>query len=211
VRLTVFGATGKTGECLVAQALAVGHQVTAVVRDPKRLSISPQERLHVVTADVMVSGEIAPTVAGADVVISALGPPSKGPTTVLQNSTRSIIEAMNRTGARRLVTTISGSMVDDTGDGLIMHYLGKPITRRILRNVCSDMRLAEGEIHASTLDWTIFRPPRLTDRSGTGRYRVAIDRNVHRGFTIARDDLARSVLELLIDPTTTGKHVFVAK
>jgi putative NADH-flavin reductase len=211
MRLTIFGATGKTGECLVAQALAAGHQVTAVVRDPKRLHISPQERLDVVTADVMNPGEIAPTVAEADVVISALGAPSKGPTTVLQDSTRSIIEAMNMTGACRLVTTISGSMVDDTGDGLIMHYLGKPITRRILRNVCSDMRVAEGEIHTSKLDWTIFRPPRLTDKSGTGKYRVAIDRNVPHGFTIARDDLATSVLERLIDPTTTGKHVFVAK
>jgi putative NADH-flavin reductase len=211
MRLTIFGATGKTGECLVKQALTAGHLVTGVVRDPNRLTVSPHDHLHVVKADVMDPADISSAVADADLVISAIGPPSKGPTTVLQDSTRSIIETMNRTGTRRLVTTISGSMIDDTGDGALMHYLGKPMTRRILKNVCADMRLAEGEIHASNLDWTIFRPPRLTDKPGTGKYRFAIDRNLPRGFTISRVDLAKSVLELLNDPTTTKKHVFVAK
>jgi len=129
-------------------------RVTAVVRDPKRLNLPPNEHLRVVTADVMDPANIVPAVADADVVVSALGPPSKGPTTVLQDSTRSIIEAMEKSRTRRLVTTVSGSMVDDSGDGAFMHYLAKPMTRRILKNVCSDMRRAESEIHASGLDWT---------------------------------------------------------
>jgi len=210
MRLTIFGATGKTGSCLVTQALTVGHEVTAVVRDPTRLNPPLNEHLRVVTADVMDPADIVPAVAEADVVVSAVGPPSKGPTTVLQDSTRSIIEAMEKSGTRRLITTVSGSMVDDSGDGAFMHYLGKPITRRILKNVCSDMRQAESEIHVSNLDWTIFRPPRLTDKPGTGRYRLAIDRNVKRGFTISRADLAKAVLQLFNDPTTVRKHVFVA-
>jgi putative NADH-flavin reductase len=210
MRLTIFGATGKTGSCLVTHALTAGHEVTAVVRDPKRLNLPPNEHLRVVTADVMDPANIVPAVADADVVVSALGPPSKGPTTVLQDSTRSIIEAMEKSRTRRLVTTVSGSMVDDSGDGAFMHYLAKPMTRRILKNVCSDMRRAESEIHASGLDWTIFRPPRLTDKPGTGRYRMAIDRNVKRGLTISRADLAKAVFDLLDDPATVRKHVFVA-
>jgi putative NADH-flavin reductase len=210
MRLTIFGATGKTGSCLVTQAVMAGHEVTAVVRDPKRLNLPSHEHLRVVTADVMDPTDIMGAVDEANVVVSALGPPSKGPTTVLQDSTRSIIEAMEKSGSRRLVTTVSGSMVDDSGDGAFMHYLAKPMTRRMLKNVCSDMGRAESEIHASNLDWTIFRPPRLTDKPGTGRYRIAIDRNVKRGFTITRADLAQAVLELLNDPATVRKHVFVA-
>lgn len=39
MRLAVFGATGGTGRQLVEQALAQGHEVTAVVRDPARLPV----------------------------------------------------------------------------------------------------------------------------------------------------------------------------
>jgi hypothetical protein len=111
--------------------------------------------------------------------------------------------------ATRLIT-ISGSMVDDTGDGPLLRYVGKPITRRILKNVCADMRRAEDAIHASHLDWTILRPPRLSDHATTGKWRIAIDRHLPHGFTIPRGDLAACILSLIDDPDSIHKHVFVA-
>jgi hypothetical protein len=70
---------------------------------------------------------------------------------VLASSARSIIAAMEEVGAKRLIT-VSGSMVDDTGDRVLLRYLGKPLARRILKDVYTDMRRAEGEIHASHLE-----------------------------------------------------------
>ncbi len=101
-------------------------------------------------------------------------------------------------------------MVDDTGDGPLLRYVGKPITRRILKNVCADMRRAEDAIHASHLDWTILRPPRLSDHATTGKWRIAIDRHLPHGFTIPRGDLAACILSLIDDPDSIHKHVFVA-
>jgi NAD(P)H-binding len=92
-------------------------------------------------------------------------------------------------------------MVDDTGDGPFFRYVGKPLTRRIFRGAYEDLRGAENEIHRSELDWTIMRPPRLTDKPATGRYRTAIDRNLPRGFTISRADLATAILAILKDTT----------
>jgi putative NADH-flavin reductase len=66
MKLTIFGATGATGTCLVQQALSAGHQVTAVVRDPARLAVPAQPRLRVVTADVLDPVAISPAVDGAD-------------------------------------------------------------------------------------------------------------------------------------------------
>jgi hypothetical protein len=128
---------------------------------------------------------IAGAVAGADAVISALGPPGRGPTSILTDSTPSIITAMNDAGTTRLIT-ISGSMVDDTGDGPLLRYIAKPITRRILKNACADMISAENAIHASQLDWTILRPPRLTDTAAAGKWRTALNRNVPHGPDRAR-------------------------
>jgi hypothetical protein len=116
---------------------------------------------------------------------------------------------MNTAGATRLIT-ISGSMVDHAGDGPLLRYVGKPITRRILKHVYADMRRAEAEIHDSDLDWTIVRPPRLSDHAATGQWRMAIDRNVPHGFTITRADLAACILRFASDPATIHTHVFVA-
>jgi hypothetical protein len=87
-----------------------------------------------------------------------------------------------------------------------MRYLLKPLARcTFLRRVCADMRAAEVEIHTSHLDWTILRPPRLTGKPAAGTYRTTIDRNLPRGYTISRVDLAACVLTLLdTRPPCTG-------
>lgn len=210
MKLTVFGASGATGRCLTTQALAAGHEVTAVVRDPARLTVAPHSRLRVVTADVMDPAAIAPAVVAAGAVLTAVGPRGTGPTTVIEDSVRSIIAAMQKSGARRLLA-LSGSIVADEGESLYLRYLIKPLARRtFLRHVNADMAAAEGEIEASRLDWTILRPPRLTGKRATGSYRVAIDRNLPHGFTVPRADLAACMLTLIDDPATVRTRVGIA-
>jgi putative NADH-flavin reductase len=210
MKLTILGATGATGTCLVEQALAAGHEVTAVVRDPVRLAVPAHQRLRIFTADVMDPASITPAIAGADAVISAVGPRGTGPTTVIQDSVRSIIQAMQKTGTRRLLE-VSGSVVADGGESPYMRYLLKPVARRtFLRHVCADMRRGENEIRASNLDWTIFRPPSLTGKPARGTYRTAMDHNLPHGFTISRADLGACMLTLLDDPATMRRHVAIA-
>ena len=210
MKLTIFGASGVTGTFLTEQALAAGHQVSAVVRDPARLSVAGSPGLRVVTADLMDPLAISPAVAGADAVLATFGPRGTGPTRVLREGTRSVIEAMRKEGARRLVL-VSGSIVADEGEGPAMRYLVKPLARRtVLRHVAADMRLAEEEIRESGLDWTIVRPPRLTSRA-SGTYRTAIDRNLTRGVTVSRADLAACMLAIIGDPATIHHHIGIAR
>ncbi|MGW5668720.1 NAD(P)H-binding protein [Micromonospora sp. NPDC003776] len=82
----------------------------------------------------------------------------------------------------------------------------KPILRRYLREGFADFARTEQAVRDSDLDWTIMRPPRLTD--GKHRpYRTAIDRNVRGGITIARVDLALAILAALDNPTTAGHTI----
>lgn len=210
MKLTIFGATGATGTNLVRQALAAGHSVTAVVRDPARLAVPAHQRLRVVTADVMDPAAIGPVVAGADAVLSAVGPHGTGPTTVIQDSVSGIIRAMEKAGTRRLLM-ISGSIVTDAGERPLLRYLVKPFARRtFLRGVCADMRQAEDEVRQSPLEWTIFRPPRLTGKPAAGSYRTAIGRNLPRGLTISAADLAACMLTMIDDPAAMRACVCVA-
>jgi putative NADH-flavin reductase len=210
MRLTILGATGATGTALTSQALAAGHEVTAVVRDPARLAVPAHPRLRTVTADVMDPAALSPALEGADAVLSAVGPRGTGPTTVIGDSVHSIIQAMRKTGTRRFLQ-VSGSVVADDGDSPYLRYLLKPLARRtFLRHVCADMRRGEQDIRDSDLDWTIFRPPALTGKAATGAYRTATDRNLPHGFTVSRADLAACMLAALSDPATVHRHIAIA-
>ena len=128
-----------------------------------------------------------------------------------QDSTHSIMQAMGKAGARRLLF-VSGSVVADEGESFYLRYLLKPVARRtFLRNVTADFAATEAEIHASDLDWTIFRPPSLDNKPASGAYRTAVDRSVPHCFAISRADLAACMLTALDDPATIGKHIYCAR
>ncbi|SHL31066.1 Putative NADH-flavin reductase [Pseudonocardia thermophila] len=205
MRITVFGATGGTGRQVVRQALDAGHQVTAVVRNAAGL-IEQHPALDVVTADVMDPDAITPAVKGADAVVSALGPRSREETTVCSSGARAIVAAMHAAGTRRLVVVTASGHVVDEGDGPVTRAVVKPLLRRYLRGSFADFARTDRIVQDSGLDWTIMRPPRLTD--GRSRpYRTAIDRNVRGGFTIARADLARAILVALADRAAIGHSI----
>jgi putative NADH-flavin reductase len=210
MKLTVFGATGRTGVEVVRQGLAQGHQVTAVVRDPARLEVPPHEQLEVVTANGFDPSEIAPAISGREVVVSALGPRGRGPTTVCRDAARGIISAMSTAGVRRLVV-VSNSGMHTEGDGVFTRRLVKPILIRLLREGYEDMQAMEDLVVASGLEWTIVRPPRLTHGPHTGRIASSVDRNVRGSFTISRADLADYVLRATEDEDLAGTAVSVAK
>jgi putative NADH-flavin reductase len=208
MKIALFGATGRTGRQFLEQAGAAGHDVTAVVRDPAGLT--GRSRLSVVAADVMDPDAIAPFLAGQDAVVTTIGPrQARTPTTVQAESTASIITAMWHNGLRRLVVVSNSGMVT-TGDGPVSRIVAKPILRRLLRHTWPDMRRMEDLVRASELDWTILRPPMLTNGNRTGAYRTALDRNVRGGIRASRADLADAILRCLADPALVHATVSIA-
>jgi uncharacterized protein YbjT (DUF2867 family) len=210
MKLTVFGATGGTGVEVVRQALAAGHRVTAVVRDPARLDVPAQPELEVMTADVFDPPGLVPAIAGREVVISALGPRDKGPSLICREGTSAVMTAMETAGVRRLVVVSNSGMHRD-GDGWFTRHLVKPLLIRMLREGYADMGEMERRVSASGLDWTIVRPPKLTDKPHTGRIASETRGNVRGSFTISRADLADYVLRAAVDPALSKVAVSVAK
>ncbi|MFE3029980.1 NAD(P)-dependent oxidoreductase, partial [Nocardia tengchongensis] len=113
MNVAIFGATGTIGRHVVTQALAAGHQVTVLVRDPAKLTVT-HERLRAVTGDVLDPAAVERTVIGQDAVIVALGAGRKG--VVRAEGTRLIIEAMNRTGVKRLICQSTLGVGDSRGN-----------------------------------------------------------------------------------------------
>jgi len=210
MRYTVFGATGGTGRQLVQQALAGGHEVTAVVRDPARLPVR-HERLDVVTADVTDPAALTTAVTGRDAVLSALGAPGNKSAGIASRGTEAILSAMEASGTRRYVGLSAAPVAPGTeGESVFHRTVVLPLVRRALREVYADLSVMEDAVRSAGLEWTIVRPPRLTDRPAKGTYRRVIGGNVPRSHLVPRADLAAAMLAMVDDPLTVRQHVGVA-
>jgi putative NADH-flavin reductase len=154
----------------------------------------------VLRGDVLDGGTLAAAMAGHEAVVSTIGVTSRGPTTLYSDGMPNIIAAMRATGVGRLVAVSAAPLGIDEGDTLPSRLLMKPLLLALFKEPYADMARMEEEIRASGLAWTIVRPPRLTDKAATGRYRTALNRSVRRGYLISRADLAGAILTLLDDP-----------
>lgn len=200
MKIIVFGASGGTGAHVVRQARDAGHHVTAVVRTANGEDV---------VADVLDPESIAPVIAGADAVVTAIGTRGTGPTTLQEDSTRSIVTAMKKTDVRRLVVVSNSGMTVDAQDTAVSRYVVKPILRRVLANPWADMAAMEEVVRASGLAWTITRPPKLTNGPRTGEFRTAVNQNLRGGNTISRADLAALIVTCLEDPSTVGQAIAI--
>lgn len=222
MKLTIVAATGGIGRHLLDQAVTAGHDVTAVVRHPDRLYGRP---VRAVAVDLAAAdpAALSSAVAGADAVLSALGPRTAADAGITSRGTRAVVDAMRAAGVRRLVvvsaapvgTVPSPGRPDpprhDPGDGFLMRHVLSPAVRRVLRAHYADLALAEDVLRGSGLDWTVVRPPRLTDGPLTGRYRTAYGRNIRGGVRISRADVAHLMLHALDDAGTVGQVIGVAR
>ena len=211
MRLTVFGATGGTGIQIVRQALAAGDHVTAVVRDPGALPLR-HDALAIRSADVTDADALLPVLTGAQAVVSALGARGNAGAGIVSAATRAIIAAAQATGVRRFVA-VSATPVGPVpaGEGRLNQAVVLPLVSRIFRPQYADLAVMEDLIRASSLDWTVVRPPRLLNRPLTGTCRRVIGGNVPNSRSISRADLAHAVLVMLDDPATVRQPVGVAR
>jgi putative NADH-flavin reductase len=136
--------------------------------------------------------DLRAAVEGHDAVLSALGPPGPGPTTILRTAARSTVDAMQTGGPRRLII-VSAAVLFELG------ILGHLLRWTLLRNVAEDSAEMERIVTGSSLDWTIARPPRLTNGPLTGRYSVENERlpDASALASISRADVAQFLLSEL--------------
>ncbi|MEY9872982.1 putative NADH-flavin reductase [Streptacidiphilus sp. MAP12-33] len=223
MKLTIVAATGGIGRHILAQSLAAGHEVTAVVRNPARLDVEVNAvAVDLSSTDEAQAAALRDAVAGADAVLSGLGARTKADHGVARRGTRALIAAMDAVGTARLVVVSAAPIGTvpsparpnppryDEGDGFAMRHLLNPVVKRALRDHYADLAAMEDELRASRLAWTVVRPPRLTDKPHTGTYRTALGHNLRRGLTVSRADVADLMLRTVGMPETERAVVGVA-
>ena len=201
MRISVFGATGRTGREVLAQAREKGLQVNALVRHLGKLTEFP-DWVVPVEGNVTDLSAVERAVTGCSAVVSVLGRRDDSPADLLMVASLNTIAAMKKEGIKRLVVLVNTG-VEDPSDRL-------PLSQRILRFVLNkmndrlsrDSRAAARAVSDSGLDWTLVRPPILTDGPRTGNYRVgALARGIP--LRVSRADVA----EFMLSCVTEGRFI----
>jgi putative NADH-flavin reductase len=187
MKLLVLGATGGTGLEIVKKAIDHGHSVTAFVRSPERLQPF-QDRITITKGDLLNGAELERVIQGHDAVVSGFGPRipvSKTEANLLQQFAVALTTALHRTEVRRVVVESVAFLFKDSV--IPPAYL---LGRILFPGIVADSAAMEDAFKKSGLDWTIVRPPELTDKPYTGNYRVREGHLPRFGFKISRADVA---------------------
>lgn len=212
MRIAVLGGTGRTGVPLVEGALARGHDLRALVRDPAKAArlLPVHDRLELVTGDGTDASALDRLVAQTDAVVDVTGPVKGGPDDPRGRITAQLLPAMRRHDVRRLVfLTGAGVRVDDDRPKVADRII-RGIMQLAQGAVLDDGQAAVAAVADSGLDWTVVRAPRLTQAPARGQLRTAAHVGGDTGTTLGRADLASFLLDELERPSWTGRFPVVS-
>jgi putative NADH-flavin reductase len=207
LKLIVLGATGATGLEVVRQATERGHSVTAFVRSPDGIG-AVKNQITVKRGDLLNSSQLAHAIEGHDAVISAFGPRlpvSKADAHLLQQFSVALTGAMGKTRVQRVVVESVAFLFKNS---IIppAYLLGK----LLFPSIVADSAAMEKVFAESGLDWTMVRPPELTNRPYTGKYRVREEHLPAFGFKISRADVADYMIKAVEHHLSSRKTVGVS-
>ncbi|MEU9460220.1 NAD(P)-dependent oxidoreductase [Streptomyces sp. NPDC058322] len=206
-RIVVFGAGGRAGRRAVAEAVARGHRVTAVVRDTGKHRGLAGEGVSVVAGDVTRADSVAEVAAGHDAAINAAGRLDMPSAEFYSSAAHALLDGLAGAGVGRLVLVGIGSTLE-TAPGVAVHdapgFPGEARAFSLGHTAELDvLRAAETDI-----DWLVIAPPpvMLDDEAPrTGRYRTGDNRvlpAVDGAASFSYADLAVA----LIDEIESPKH-----
>lgn len=206
--IALFGATGKTGRRVLLRALEQGFDVRALVRDPSKLTAS-SPHLTVIQGDVLDVTAVERTVAGSDLVLSLFGQVKGSWPSLQTDGTALIVAVMKRHGVRRIVTLSGGGLAAPHDRPRVPDKIIRFLLQTLSGHVLTDAQGHLQVLESSGLDWTVVRGPRLTEKPGTGTYRVGWV-GVNASTQLSRDDLADFILTQVDDLTFIEQLPFVS-
>ncbi|MFD6071283.1 MULTISPECIES: SDR family oxidoreductase [Amycolatopsis] len=194
MRVTVLGASGRTGIHVVRLLRGRGHQVRAGLRSRRRADEVAGLGAETVVADVTADADdLVEALAGSEVVISAIGAPDPDQASVDlvdRDGVITAIRAAEKAGVSRFVQ-LSAQFADspDQGD-------------RLVRSILMAKQISDSVLQRSSLNWTIVRPGTLTDDQPTGHVKIAGHLEPGR---VSRADVAAVLVATLEEPLTENQ------
>lgn len=165
MKVVLYGASGMIGSRILQELVNRGHQVTAVVRNPEKVTI---KGVTVFKGDVTDAASVAAAAQGAGAAISAYAPPHTQ-VEALQTATRSLLAGLEKAGVRRLIV-VGGAGSLEIAPGV--QLVDTPQFPEAWKGIALAHRDVLPLLKASSLDWSYQSPAALIqpgERTGTFR------------------------------------------
>lgn len=199
MKVTIFGATGFSGQAILADSIKQGHEVTILVRDASKIPIKHQN-LTIVEGNVLNPQTVASVLHHQEAVIQCLGVSGKGdgkPTTFISDATKIIVDEMQKQQIKRLIA------MSNVGAGNSIAFqpwfftkIILPYFMKWLKVIIEDKNRMEPIIMNSNLDWTIVRCPNIVDKPAQGRCNATLDGKGLK-LSITLSDLSKFMVDQL--------------
>ena len=206
-KLCVFGASGATGLVLTGQALNRGFDISAFVRSERAQKKIPQDAT-IVLGDLLTLGDVEGAVIGCNAIVCAFGPRPSAPEAFCADATKNITTAMKTHGIGRLIC-ITGAMIGDYAHLSWFMRRMKSSFKKKQPAIAQDRAEQERFVESSGLEWTLIKPPRLTNGNARGRIRAGENLKVGTLSRISQADLSRFILDQIESREYVGKRVIV--
>ena len=203
MKVIIFGATGFSGQAILAETIKQGHEVTVLVRDSSKVKIN-HNNLRIVEGNVLDSQKVAFVIQNQEAVIQCLGVGGKGdgkPTTFISDATKIIVDEMQKQNIKRLIA------LSNVGAGNSIAFQPWFFTKIILtyfmkwlKVIIDDKNRMEPIIMNSNLNWTIVRCPNIVDKPAKGKYNATLDGKGLK-LSITLDDLSKFMVGQLKETT----------
>ncbi len=197
-RIAVIGGSRGIGLQLTIQALAAGHSVSGLARQPEACTVT-DERLELVAGDIRDEAVLARVCRGCDAVCVCISvAPTRAPVDTFSSGARALLPLLERHGpSRLLVVTGIGAGESRGHGGWFYDHVLQPL---LLGQMYADKDREEALVRRSELDWLLVRPGRLTNGRCRGKYRATNTVQGLRGGSISRADVAHFMLGELERP-----------
>ncbi len=199
MKVIIFGATGFSGQAILANSIKQGHEVTILVRDASKIPIKYQN-LTIVEGNVLNTQTVAYVLHHQEAVIQCLGVSGKGdgkPTTFISDATKIIVDEMQNKKIKRLIA------MSNVGAGNSIAFqpwfftkIILPYFMKWLKVIIEDKNRMEPIIMNSNLDWTIVRCPNIVDKPAKGRCNATLDGKGLK-LSITLSDLSKFMVDQL--------------
>jgi putative NADH-flavin reductase len=200
----LLGGSGRTGGHIIDYALSKGHTLTALVRDPSKLT--PRAGLTVVQGTPTNRSDVNGAIDGADAVIVALNSTRRSdtpwakpvsPPRLMADSVANATAAMATRGIRRIVVVSAFGVGDSlSGQPLPIRWM---ITHTNLSYTYADHNLIDTEIRDTDTDWTLLRPAAFNKKPEAGKIAVSDIHGPKPSFSISRAAVARFAVDVIDD------------
>jgi len=206
-KIIVFGGSGATGKALINAAIERGLKVTTLVRNSS--SARFPSAVEVITGDLTSDDHLDRVMEGSDAVIILFGPRPPYTDIFCRDTTSSIISAMKRAGIKRLICQTGAMIGHYQANRTLPFRIMTNLFNRRMPTLAADRSGQEQLVMESGLDWTIIKPPRLTDGKDSGRWTAGEDVRVGLLSSITRGDLSRFILDMTFGSNLSECRLFI--